>query len=231
MEMWTPLESNPEVLTRLAHKVGVPEEWVVSDVFSLDPELLSMIPKPVAALILLLPAGIPRPDLTGDLILPEKQPRVFFMTQSVYNSCGTIALIHAVANSDIDVPRESPLGSIIHGTQDMSPLERGASLEAVEQLSEAHRETSQEGQTAAPDPQAGSLLHFVAFVHREGRLYELDGMRSGLVDHGESSSVNFLSDAAVVCRRILDANPDENRFSILAITGQEGGESEKIHDS
>jgi ubiquitin carboxyl-terminal hydrolase L3 len=102
----------------------------------------------------------------------------------------------------------------------MSPTERGATLEKVEELNEAHRETANEGQTAAPAVTANTSLHFVALVHRGGRLWELDGTRSGLVDHGPSSEQSFLEDAAAVCRRVLEANPDEHRFSVLAITAK-----------
>ena len=102
----------------------------------------------------------------------------------------------------------------------MSPTERGATLEKVEKLNEAHRETANEGQTAAPSASANTSLHFVALVQREGRLWELDGTQPGLVDHGSSSEQTFLEDAAIVCRRILEANPDEHRFSVLAITGK-----------
>lgn len=111
--MWIPLESNPEALTKFVHKIGVPDDWVVNDVFGFDRELLDMLPKPVAALILLLPVGVSRPDLVdGDTVKPEDQPSVFFLTQNIFNACGTIALIHAVANSQIEVDKESVIGSV-----------------------------------------------------------------------------------------------------------------------
>ena len=38
---------------------------------------------------------------------------------------------------------------------------------------EAHEESAQEGQTTAPDRDDKVDLHFIAFVHKNGKLYEL----------------------------------------------------------
>jgi ubiquitin carboxyl-terminal hydrolase L3 len=36
-------------------KMGVPAAWEINDVYGLEPELLSMLPQPVLALLLLFP--------------------------------------------------------------------------------------------------------------------------------------------------------------------------------
>ena len=48
---WPPLESNPEVFTDYIHKLGVPDDTVVGEVFGLDDDSLSWVPKPVYAVI------------------------------------------------------------------------------------------------------------------------------------------------------------------------------------
>jgi ubiquitin carboxyl-terminal hydrolase L3 len=107
-EMWIPLESNPEALTNFVHKIGVPDDWEVNGVFGFDRELLDMLPRPVAALILLT-VDVSRPDLVhGD----TDKPSVSFLTQIIFNACGTIALIHAVAYSQIEVDKKSAIGSV-----------------------------------------------------------------------------------------------------------------------
>lgn len=48
---WPPLESNPDVFTEYLHKLGVPNDWVVGEVFGLDEDCLQFVPKPVVAVI------------------------------------------------------------------------------------------------------------------------------------------------------------------------------------
>lgn len=51
---------------------------------------------------------------------------------------------------------------------------------------------AQEGDTAPPDLDEVVNLHFVAFVCRGGRLWELDGRKSFPVDHGPSNADTLL---------------------------------------
>lgn len=48
------------------------------------------------------------------------------------------------------------------------------------------QEAAQQGVTAAPSADEEVDLHFIAFVHRDGCLYELDGRKAGPINHGAS---------------------------------------------
>lgn len=52
---WAPLESNPDVMTKYLHNVGVSSKWSISDIFGLDDEILNYVQKPVKAIIFLYP--------------------------------------------------------------------------------------------------------------------------------------------------------------------------------
>jgi len=50
---WVPLESNPEMLTNFARKVGLPGNAEFVDVYGTDPELLGMVEGQCLAVTLL----------------------------------------------------------------------------------------------------------------------------------------------------------------------------------
>ena len=74
----------------------------------------------------------------------------------------------------------------------MSPLERGLALENSNNISDAHEQIAQEGQTEAPDRDDNLVTHFVAFIHKKGQLFEMDGRRQFPVNHGPTTASNLL---------------------------------------
>ena len=74
------------------------------------------------------------------------------------------------------------------------------------------------GQTAAPDADEEVNLHFVAFVHVDGGLYELDGRKPGPVRHGASSAGTLLADAVAVVQRDFVAHAEGDvHFNVIAL--------------
>ncbi|CAG0894346.1 unnamed protein product [Cyprideis torosa] len=216
---WVPLESNPDVLNEFMGKLGVSKEWKVHDVLGLDDELLAMLPKEIAGMILLFPlTSSAGQRLGGDTEAEYKEAEgVFFMKQTIQNACGTIALLHVIGNNrdKIQLSPGSPLAEFFNKTSGQSSEECGKVLESTGTISEAHAASASEGQTAVPTEPV--IHHFISFVNNDGNLYELDGRKMGPIPHCPTSKETFVKDAAKVCQKIIATDPNEQRFSVIAI--------------
>ncbi|KAJ4485337.1 ubiquitin C-terminal hydrolase L3 [Lentinula aciculospora] len=186
---YIPLESNPEVFTELIHALGV-SSLSFQDVYSLDdPELLSLVPRPILGLVLIFPAmedydkvleedKKTRPNVyTGK---GEDEPVIWF-EQTIGNACGLYALLHCICNGaakeylSICVP--------------FDPTERALALEASDEVEYAHAHAGKSGYTVAPDPKDNVEHLYVAFVTsntQNGDVYEMDGMKQGPLKTGVS---------------------------------------------
>ncbi|TNN66799.1 Ubiquitin carboxyl-terminal hydrolase isozyme L3 [Liparis tanakae] len=207
---WLPLESNPEVMTKFVNCLGMRPTWQFGDVYGLDPELLGMVPRPVCAVLLLFPLTdtyeafkqAEEEKLKGER--QEVSPDVYFIKQTIGNACGTIGLIHAVANNQdrLEFEPESPLKKFIEQSSKMSSEDKAAFLEKDE----------------APSLDEKVNLHFISFVNVGGQLYELDGRKPFPIVHGKTSEDSFLEDAAKVCKAFMARDPQELRFTIIALS-------------
>jgi ubiquitin carboxyl-terminal hydrolase L3 len=210
------------------YKLGVDEKWNITDVWGLDPELLAIIPQPVKSVILLFPCSDAyeahrakeNESLTAN---PPKYPDdLFYMKQVIHNACGTIALVHGVLNNaDIGLKPGSVLQQYFEKAKGLSVEERGNLLECDSNFTETHEEVAHEGQTAAPGADEKVNHHFIAFIEKDGVLYELDGRKSFPVTHGATTSATLLVDAAKVCKEFMARDPDEVRFTVLALTAKQ----------
>jgi ubiquitin carboxyl-terminal hydrolase L3 len=168
---WIPLESNPDIFNFWAHKVGlIASQSRFEDVYGLDDDLLDMVPGPVKALVLLFPIdaeGEERRKREDARISTEGQPMldktIFWVKQTIPNACGTIGLIHALANSGATFSPVSSLQQFIIQCKDKTPLERAELLSSTPLFAEVHTESasSKLNQTA---PNLDTELHFTCFV-------------------------------------------------------------------
>jgi ubiquitin carboxyl-terminal hydrolase L3 len=103
---YIPLESNPEVFTQLIHKLGVSGDLTFEDVYSLDdPALLSFVPRPVFALILVFPTSkVYEQQKAASEAKREmyngsgKDEDIMWFRQTIHNACGLYGILHAVCN-------------------------------------------------------------------------------------------------------------------------------------
>ncbi|XP_022905843.1 ubiquitin carboxyl-terminal hydrolase isozyme L3 [Onthophagus taurus] len=225
---WFPLESNPDVMNKFMQKLGVPDKWNIVDVYGLESEALAWVPKPVLAVILLFPYSEKHHNYATEqnerlkVSGQDVSPNVYFLKQVVSNACGTIALVHSVANNcDRIELAEGKFKELLSVSKNMSPEDRGTLLQSVAgQIMNVHQELAQEGQTEL-NPNESVNHHFVAFVEKEGNLYELDGRKEFPINHGPSSPETLLEDAAKICKEFMTRDAEDVNFTVLALTAQE----------
>ena len=234
---WLPLESNPEMMTGFLRRLGLPLAFGFHDVYGLDAELLAMVPEPALALLLLFPLGSAREDArriaaSGDA--PEAPADLWFVKQTVGNACGTIGLLHAVANSagalglsnanaSASASAGSFLARFVAGTAGLSPEARAAALEADDELEAAHAAAAHEGDTDVGDLDSDVDLHFVCFVPgSDGHVWELDGRKQGPVRHAalDPEGRTFLASCADTVRTFMEEHGSAKgnvQFNLIAL--------------
>ncbi len=231
---WLPLESNPEVLTPFARRLGLPADWGFTDVWGLDPELLAMMPRPCAALCLLFPSGdatrARRAEMRAKLgEQPEVPASLFFVHQhdGIGNACGTIACVHAVVNgarSGQYALSEGPLTEFVAACAEMGVAERGWELTRAKGIQKLSDDTAAAGETAGAGTDDAQGQHFIAFVPANGMLWELDGRFWTSQDGGTAAPYchgptdDFMADAARVIRDdFMARDPETVNFNITAL--------------
>jgi ubiquitin carboxyl-terminal hydrolase L3 len=232
---WLPVESNPDIFNAYAAKLGLDTSAVrFVDVLGTDAELLAMVPRPVLAILLLFPVTpASEAHRAAEEAARAAAPATpgaagaFFVSQTIPQACGTIALVHAVANcSALTGAAPAPLalapGSwfarFAAATLAASPTARCAAMAADAELEAAHGEAVQAGQSAVVDE---AHEHFACFVARGGELIELDGRKEAPVSHGKTSPETLLEDAARVIGGFMARDPGELRFCMLALAPTE----------
>ncbi|XP_010865178.1 ubiquitin carboxyl-terminal hydrolase isozyme L1 [Esox lucius] len=215
---WQPMEINPEMLNKVLSSLGVCASWRFVDVLGLEEEGVSSVPSPCCSILLLFPLTPQhesfRKQQTGKV---SDDQDVYFLKQTVVNSCGTVALLHAVANNPtrIEYDGDSALKKFLDETAKMTPAQRATHLENNQAIREAHDEVASQGQCRVEADKVN--FHFITFVNVKGQLYELDGRLDGAVNHGTTTDGSFTQDAAKVCRGFVEREEGEVRFSAVAL--------------
>ncbi|KAI4875186.1 hypothetical protein NFI96_023958 [Prochilodus magdalenae] len=213
-------------MNQFLRQLGLVPSWQFGDVYGLDPDLLTIVPRPVCAVLLLFPVTEKYESfrLEEEAKLKaqgqEVSSEVYFMKQTIGNACGTIALIHAVANNQghLEFESDSSLKAFIAQSSKLNPEEKATFLEKDESIRVTHESSAQEGQTEAPSVDEKVDLHFIAFVNVKGHLYELDGRKPFPIAHGKTTEDSFLEDAAEVCKKFMARDPQELRFTVVALS-------------
>jgi ubiquitin carboxyl-terminal hydrolase L3 len=225
-QKWFPLESNPQLMNSYIEKIGFDTtHYELTDIFSTDSWALDMIPQPVAAVVMLYPLTDVQNEHARTEQASPSDDDVWFIKQRIGNACGTIGLLHALLNvpgplKEVSICPDSWLASFSEDCPaPLSPNAKAERLEGDSTIRTLHdKATSDESnQTSRGSLQDKLMTHFVALVHVNGGLYELDGRKDGPIRHGDTTQETLLQDACKVVEKFMKRDPNEMRFTIMAL--------------
>ena len=199
------------------------------EVLSLDDWALDMVPRPVTAVLMVFPikeSSEAHKAAEAAKIAAEGQvvsPNLRYIKQTIGNACGTIGILHALANvageneSLLQCASGSYIEKYLKETAEMTGPQIAEYLDNDDELEATHASAATEGTTAVPADNTSVDTHFNAFIVRDGHLYEMDGRKEGPVNHGLCEEGRLLEGATAVMRGFMDRDPGEVRFTICAL--------------
>ncbi|BGP42169.1 hypothetical protein JCM10449v2_006174 [Rhodotorula kratochvilovae] len=223
---WSLTESDPGVFTGILHELGV-KGVEVEELWGLDEALLQDL-IPVYALIFLFKWVGHADPATMDGKLEEPAQPHYFAHQVINNACASIALLNAALNirtPDVELGEE--LGNLQAFSEGLDPETRGWTISNSEKIREVHNSFARSDpfhlEEHRPQDESEDAYHFIAYLPIGDKLYELDGLKSAPVSHGDipGGAANWTSHAREVLERRIATYPaGEVMFNLLAVTGR-----------
>ena len=213
-----PLECNPDVFNKFLTKLGI-NDYEFTDVFGLDPDLLAFVPRPVRALLLVFPISETYETFkTAQDAHYKHESNACWSQQTVGNTCGTMAVLHALANG---VPNlGNGLGSdLIHQFQSLKEEDRHEFMETNPEIIALHKELADSGESSVSDD-LSCENHYVCLTKSGKDIVELDGRRKGpLLRKFGLKGDDILNDSVSIVKEYLDREKESgnNDFAILAL--------------
>lgn len=220
-------------MNQLSATLGLSSELQFYDVYSLDEEQLAYIPRPVLALLVVIPLT-PAWDRSRKAEDANNEPYagfgpdepVIWFKQTIGHACGSIGVLHSLINGPAVefIKPDSDLAAIRDLAIPLDTTKRAEMLYNNEPFELAHKSVEQAGDSYAD--MTGKLEggHFVSFVKSGGKLWELEGSRMGPLERGSlADDEDVLSPRALELgiKRIIklnaDGGGDDLRFSCIAL--------------
>jgi len=220
MKAFAPLESNPDVFNEFLGKLDIDSVEFV-DVYGLDPELLAFVPRPVRAVLLVFPVSKTyeayRESADANYEV-EKNPAIW-SKQTIKNACGTMALIHALANGVSPAALGSGSGHRLI-TEFQQASDRPQFLESNALLEQIHSSVANQGTSDAVDADEEVDSHYVCLTKHGDDLVELDGRRKGPIvrEHNVANpDLLAIPRAIETIKEFIDRESGSPSFAMLAL--------------
>jgi ubiquitin carboxyl-terminal hydrolase L5 len=180
---WCTIESDPAVFTEILENLGV-QGLEVAELVALDQSFLDELGQ-LHGLILLFkwaPVRDPRPV--------SDDPSIYFAKQVVQNACATQAILNILLNRADTVTLGPTIGGFLEFTQALDPHTRGEMVGQSEDIRKVHNAFARPAAFSFEDRHAKGkedVYHFVAFTHKNGAIWELDGLKDGPIKAADAA--------------------------------------------
>ena len=219
MDNWCTIESDPAIFTELIESWGV-KHVEVEEVFSLDEVPVPNALHPIYGFIFLFKwTNTPKiaPALTS------YDPQLYFAKQVITNACATQALLSILLNNEDKINLSNELSELRSFGLQLDSYSRGLTIGQCQKIRETHNSF------APPEPfvKMGSkkatpkddVFHFVAFIQKNDKVYELDGLQEGPVLLAEGvTSQNWPQHVfKQINTKIQEYSSEEIKFNLLVV--------------
>ncbi|XP_047040999.1 ubiquitin carboxyl-terminal hydrolase isozyme L5 [Helicoverpa armigera] len=217
---WCLIESDPGVFTQLIKKFGA-SGVQVEELWTIDDGIFETL-RPVHGLIFLF-KFLQHEEPSGPIVTDSRLDKIYFAKQVINNACATQAVISLLLNCDHpDVDLGPELRSLKEFSMSFDAKMRGLTLSNSQTIRTAHNSMAQQPLFEF-DPKAASkddeAYHFVGYMPIDGRLYELDGLQEGPIDHGPIAPEQDWLDVVrpIIMKRINVYTEGEIHFNLMAL--------------
>jgi len=215
---WCLIESDPGVFTELIQKFGVTGVQV-EELWSLDKENFAEV-KPVYGLVFLF-KWTPDSDPAGSVVQDSRLDNIFFAKQVINNACATQAIMSVLMNiEDSNVTLGTTLKDFKEFCGALDPETKGLALSNSDQIRSVHNSFARQTLFEFDSKKAekdDDVFHFVSYVPINGRIYELDGLKAGPVDHGPAGEDWTDAVRPVIEARMMKYTQGEIHFNLMAV--------------